>query len=123
MVENALRTHGIQYVSVHGETKDRIGCVKDFNTNPETRVFIGQIQTAGMGINLTSGSYCVFMSNSYSYGDRVQAEDRTHRIGQTKNVTYIDVVMRNTIDVAIHRALRKKESLASMVTGDLVKMV
>ena len=123
MVESALTKRSIKHVSVHGGTKDRIGNVKTFNEDKDTRVFIGQIQTAGMGINLTSASYCVFLSNSYSYGDRVQAEDRTHRIGQTKNVTYIDLLCRNTIDVKMHSILRKKESLAGMVTGDLVKMV
>ena len=116
MVEDALRSRGHKYVSVHGGTKDRIGKVHQFNGDPETRVFIGQIQTTGMGINLTAGSYCVFMSNSYSYGDRIQAEDRTHRIGQVKNVTYIDLLMRNSIDINIHRALKKKENLASRGT-------
>ena len=123
IIEDALRQHGIQHVSVHGDVTDRIERVKKFNTDKDTRVFIGQLQTAGIGINLTSASYCVFMSNSYSYGERIQAEDRTHRIGQTRNVTYIDILARSTIDVGIHRALRKKESLASMVTGDIIKML
>lgn len=123
MVESALSSAFIGHTSVHGGIDDRIERVKKFNEDEETRVFIGQLQTTGMGINLTAASYCVFMSNSYSYGERVQAEDRTHRIGQTRNVTYIDILARNTVDVGIHRALKKKESLAGMVTGDLVKMV
>jgi len=123
MVEQALRKLSIGYVSVHGGTDERIEKVKQFNTDDNTRVFIGQLQTAGIGINLTSASYCVFMSNSYSYGERVQAEDRTHRIGQTRNVTYIDILARGTIDEKIHRLLKKKESLAGMVVGDIVKMV
>ena len=123
MVEDALRKNNVPSVSVHGGVKDRIERVKQFNTSKDIKVFIGQIQTAGVGINLTSASYCVFMSNSYSYGERIQAEDRTHRIGQTKNVTYIDLLARGTIDLGIHRALRRKESLAAMVTGDLIKMV
>ena len=123
MVEEALRAKDIGYTSVHGDVKDRIERVRKFNTLKDTRVFIGQLQTAGIGINLTSASYCVFMSNSYSYGERAQAEDRLHRIGQSKNVTYIDLLARGTIDERIHRILRKKESLAGMVTGDLVRMV
>jgi SNF2 family DNA or RNA helicase len=123
MLEDALRQRTIQSVSVHGGTEDRIDRVRQFNTDKRTKVFIGQIQTAGIGINLTAASYCVFMSNSYSYGHRAQAEDRLHRIGQVKNVTYIDLLMRNTIDVGIHRTLGKKENLAAMVTGDLVAMV
>lgn len=123
LVEEALRERGITFVRVSGDTKERIKLVKQFNTDLGTRVFIGQLQTTGVGINLTSASYCVFMTNSYSYGERVQAEDRCHRIGQTRNVTYIDLIYRNTVDVHIHNTLRRKESLANMVTKDLIKMV
>jgi len=123
LVEKALSEHGITFVRVSGETKDRISVVKRFNSDDETRVFIGQLQTTGVGINLTSASYVVFMTNSYSYGERVQAEDRCHRIGQTKNVTYIDLLYRSSIDVSILRTLKNKESLATMVTRDLVRMV
>jgi SNF2 family DNA or RNA helicase len=123
MVEEALRKARIKYVSVHGGVSDRIPVIKAFNNDASIRCFIGQQQTAGIGINLTSASYCVFLSNSYSYGDRIQAEDRTHRIGQTRNVTYIDVLARGTVDEGIHKALRKKESLSAMVMGDIIKMV
>jgi len=121
MVEEAFRRAGISHVTVHGESTERIDRVKQFNNDPDTRCFIGQTQTTGMGINLTSGHYCIFMSNSYSYGDRVQCEDRLHRIGQENNVTYIDLLARNTIDLAIHRALRKKENLANMIVGDIIE--
>jgi SNF2 family DNA or RNA helicase len=123
LLESALDGSGVEYVRVSGEVKDRIPRVKRFNTDPNIRVFIGQLQTTGVGINLTAASYVVFMTNSYSYGERVQAEDRCHRIGQSKNVTYIDLLYRNTVDISIHRTLRNKESLANMVTKDLVRMV
>ncbi len=123
MVEEALRKARVKYVSVHGDTSDRIAKVTSFNSDKTVRVFIGQLQTAGIGINLTSASYCVFLSNSYSYGDRVQAEDRTHRIGQENNVTYIDILARDTIDERMHRVLRKKESLANLVVDDIINLV
>jgi len=123
LLERALEDSGVEYVRVSGEVKDRIERVKQFNQDPNKRVFIGQLQTTGVGINLTAASYVVFMTNSYSYGERVQAEDRCHRIGQSKNVTYIDLLYRNSVDVNIHRTLRNKESLATMVTKDLIRMV
>jgi SNF2 family DNA or RNA helicase len=70
-VEDALRRNATSFVSVHGDTKDRIEKVREFNGEGDIRCFIGQLQTAGIGINLTSASYCVFMSNSYSYGERI----------------------------------------------------
>jgi SNF2 family DNA or RNA helicase len=123
MVEEALRKARVKHVSVHGGTGDRLDCINKFNKDKDIRCFVGQLQTAGIGINLTSASYCVFLSNSYSYGDRVQAEDRTHRIGQENNVTYIDVLARGTIDERMHKVLRKKESLANLVVDDLINLV
>jgi SNF2 family DNA or RNA helicase len=120
----ALDKAGISYVSVFGETKDRIAVVTRFNKEPSIQVFIGQIDTAGQGINLQSAHYCVFLSNNYSYGDREQAEARIHRAGQTaRNCTYIDVVARDTVDERVLRILKRKESLASLLTSDIMRMV
>lgn len=123
-LEEALQRSGIKYVSVFGETRDRIAVVKQYNSNDDIQVFIGQLDTAGQGINLQSSSYCVFLSNNYSYGDREQAESRIHRQGQkAQNCTYIDVVARGMIDEKVLKILKHKESLASMLTSDLVKVV
>jgi len=123
-LENRCTMANIRFVSVYGETKDRVARVTEFNGEPEIKVFIGQIDTAGAGINLQAAAYCVFLSNNYSYGDREQAESRIHRQGQlAKNCTYIDLVCRNTIDEAVLKILKKKESLASMITKDLQQVV
>lgn len=123
-LEDALRASGIKFCSVYGDTKKRIEVVKQFNNRPELQVFIGQIDTAGQGINLQTSSYCVFLSNNYSWGDREQAESRIHRQGQlAKNCTYIDVVVRNSIDERVLGILKKKGSLASMLTSDIAKVV
>lgn len=121
-MQQALLRMGYACVTVCGETEDRIGAVRAFNTDPSIRVFIGQLQTAGIGINLTSASYMVFMTNSYSYGDRVQCEDRIHRIGQQKNCTYIDLLCENTIDGAVYNALKHKKNLSDTVI-DMKKLV
>lgn len=123
-LEEALQRSGIGYVSVYGGTEDRIAVVRRYNSSPDLQVFIGQIDTAGQGINLQSASYCVFLSNNYSFGDREQAESRIHRAGQVaKNCTYIDVVARGTIDDSVLKILKKKESLAGMLKTDLVRCV
>jgi len=120
MLEAAFRLHNISSVTVHGDVRDRISRIKKFNTDKNIKVFVGQISTAGVGVNLTAASYCIFFSNTYSYADRAQAEARLHRIGQTSNVTYLDLLMRNSIDTRVHSVLRKKESLAAIITGDTV---
>jgi SNF2 family DNA or RNA helicase len=63
----------------------------------------------------------IYYSNDFSLETRLQSEDRAHRIGQKKNVTYIDLVAKNTIDEKVMDALRNKQSVANLITGDNVK--
>lgn len=63
----------------------------------------------------------IYYSNSYDLEIRLQSEDRAHRIGQTKSVTYIDLVSPDTIDEKVLDALRSKVSLAGKVLGEEVK--
>jgi SNF2 family DNA or RNA helicase len=63
----------------------------------------------------------IYYSNSYDLEIRLQSEDRAHRIGQTKSVTYIDLVSPDTIDEKVLDALRYKVNLAGKVLGEEVK--
>lgn len=56
--------------------------------------------------------YSVFYENSFKYAERVQAEDRTHRIGQTRRPTYIDVYASCGIERRIAEAIVRKEDVA-----------
>lgn len=116
-VQNVLNDLKIKHVSIYGGVtgQDRQDNVRQFNQDAHLRVLIGQLDTAGLGINLTAAHYCVFLSNNYNYGARIQCEDRLHRIGQDKNVTYFDIIMKDSIDEAIIKALKMKQSLAEYV--------
>ncbi|MDD5354945.1 MAG: DEAD/DEAH box helicase [Candidatus Omnitrophica bacterium] len=120
-IREALDKAGHKYVVITGEVKEqtRQALIDDFNNNPGTRIFVGQGQTAGIGINLTAASYAVFYSNSYSYADRCQCEDRCHRVGSEvhKKITYIDLCA-GGIDEVILRVLKKKGDLASEVMSN-----
>lgn len=105
------------WTGIWGETVDRQDKVKEFNDG--AKIFIGQLQTAGLGINLQVARYCVFLSNSYSHGERLQCEDRLHRIGQSHNVTYIDIVARGSIDLTILKCLKEKKDLATQVIEEV----
>ena len=63
----------------------------------------------------------VYYSNSFDLEKRLQSEDRAHRIGQTKNVTYIDLIAVNSVDEKIVRALREKINIATQVLGEDIK--
>ena len=60
----------------------------------------------------------VYYSNSYDLELRVQSEDRAHRSGQTKSVTYVDLVCPGTVDEMILKALRNKINISTAVMGD-----
>jgi SNF2 family DNA or RNA helicase len=107
-------------VEYHGKVSDvdRQKAIDAFQTDASVRVFLGQIQTGGMGITLTAASTEIYISNTYTLADRLQSEDRAHRIGQKKTVTIIDVVTRKTVDEFILKALNDKKDIADVITGD-----
>ena len=110
-------------VSIFGEvsTEDRQQAVSKFQNDSSCRFFVGNPSTGGYGLTLTSASYVVYFSNSYNLEVREQSEDRAHRIGQDKNVTYIDLIAENTIDEFIVSALDKKLKLSAETLGEEVK--
>jgi SNF2 family DNA or RNA helicase len=76
---------------------------------------------AGVGLTLTEASLVIFVEADWLPGKLSQAEDRAHRIGQTKNVTYIDLIAVKTIDEKIVKALRDKIDISTQVLGEEVK--
>lgn len=116
-IENLLRLRKIQYGSIYGDVpmEERGKIVEDFQTNPDTKVFVAQIQTAGLGITLHAASTAVFYSYDYNYANYAQALARIHRIGQRLPVTYIHLVVDGSIDEKILAALKNKEDMAKTV--------
>lgn len=95
--------------------EQRGSIVEDFQQNPDTKVFVAQIQTAGLGITLHAASLAVFYSLDYNYANYAQALARIHRIGQHHPVTYIHLLAENTIDDTVLAALERKEDLARTI--------
>lgn len=107
-------------VSIYGEIKkeDRGAIVQQYQTDPDTVVFVGQIDTAGTGVTLTAADTCVYYSKNFNYAAYEQSLSRIHRIGQRNTCTYIDLVMEKTVDEMINRALAKKEDIAKTVVDN-----
>ena len=115
-------TVGTEAVATYyGETldEDRQQIIKSFQ-DPDSPLtyLISNVQTGGYGITLTEASTVIYYSNNYDLEKRLQSEDRAHRIGQTNKVTYIDLVVKGTVDEKIVKALRNKLDLAQEVLGD-----
>jgi hypothetical protein len=111
-------------VTYYGDTStdDRQKAIKKIQ-DPESpvRFIVGTPQTGGYGITLTGASTMIYYSNGYDLEKRQQSEARIDRIGQTKNMTYIDIIAENTIDDKIVKALRTKVNIASQVMGEELK--
>ena len=114
MVEKKRLSYGV----VRGGISDRAEQVSRFQNDPDCMIFIGQIQAAGMGLTLTSASTMVFYSCDYSMSNFDQAKSRIHRAGQKNNCLYIYLVVRNSIDGKVLKALRDKQNLAKMLVDD-----
>ena len=92
--------------------------IKKFQNDPNCRFLIGTPQTGGYSITLTAANTVIYYSNGYDLEKRLQSEDRAHRIGQKKAVTYVDLITEKTVDEKIVKALRKKINIASEVLGE-----
>jgi len=92
--------------------------IKRFQDDPECRFIVGTPSTGGYGITLTAANTVIYYSNGYDLEKRLQSEDRAHRIGQKKSVTYVDLMADDTVDEKIVKALRKKINIASEVLGE-----
>jgi len=89
-----------------------------FQNDSKVRYLVGTPQTGGYGITLTAANTVIYYSNGYDLEKRLQSEDRAHRIGQHKPVTYVDILAEDTVDEKIVKALRKKINIASEVMGE-----
>jgi SNF2 family DNA or RNA helicase len=124
IIKRIIKEYGEDsYVHYYGLTsqEDRQDFIRKFQNDPKCRFLIGTPQTGGYGITLTQANTVIYYSNGYDLEKRLQSEDRAHRIGQKKTVTYIDLICENTVDEKIVKALRDKINIASEVMGEELK--
>lgn len=116
-ITDFLIFQGIEYVDFHGDlnVQARKEAVESFQTDPKCRIFVGITSCGRFGLTLTEGRTVVYFSNSYSFEDRSQSEDRCHRAGLKHPVTYIDLIARGTIDKLILKSLKEKKDLSEFI--------
>jgi len=107
-------------VVLHGSMKkeDRQESVDKFQTDPNTKVFISNLKSGGVGITLTEAEVVIMNDLSFVPSDHSQAEDRAFRIGQKKNVSCIYPIYENTIEQTIYTILQNKKNIIDTVMGD-----
>lgn len=117
ILERELEKAGYNTVVITGDvsTEDRGQAEKDFWEDPDTRIFLGTIGSAGEGMNLQVADTIIFMDKSWTPAQNRQAEDRIHRVGQKGNATIISLIAKNTIDVDKEITLANKEETINKV--------
>lgn len=117
-IEMMLYKKGINYALIKGDVKDRAEQVDKFQNDDSVKVFIGQIQTTGMGLTLTKADTAVFYSLDFNYSNYEQAKARIHRIGQKNKCTYIHLIAEDTVDEKVMHALKNKKDIANLVVDN-----
>merc|ERR1719410_2175411 len=93
---------------------DRQANIDKFNTDPNQTVFLLSTRAGGLGINLTAADTCIIYDSDWNPQQDLQAQDRCHRIGQTKPVMIYRMVTANTIDQKIVERAAAKRKLEKM---------
>ena len=127
-IESIKQTLGDLYgkdsvVSIYGKdsVEDRKLAVASFQHNERCRFLVGNPSTGGYGLTLTAARNVIYFSNSYNLEVRKQSEDRAHRIGQKNKVSYIDLIVPNSIEMMIISALKRKVKLSAQTLGEEAK--
>ena len=120
LIEEALGSENVsRYDGTRNAEERRINLEK-FKKG-KTQFFIATTATGGEGLTLNQAKDTVYYSNSFKLTERLQSEDRNHRIGQNDSILYTDILAKNTIDEYIVGKLRKKLDISQQILGDEVK--
>ena len=100
-------------VKLTGEEKleERQQAVDRFQNDEKVKLFVGSILASGLGITLTAASNVVFVELDWVPGNMSQAEDRTHRIGQTESVLIQYLVLEGSLDATMAKTLIRKQEV------------
>lgn len=119
LLQEVLALEEIDHRVLHGATNvaERQDLIDEFNSNPDIPVFLLTTGAGGTGINLTSANKVIIFDQSDNPQDDIQAENRAHRLGQTRDVEVVRLISTGTIEELIYKACQKKIELANKVTG------
>ena len=119
-IEELLTGMNTGYTVIHGDVpmNQRGERVTAFQHDPACRVFVAQIQTAGLGITLTAADTAIFYSLDFSFANYDQCRARIHRIGQKNTCTYLHLLADDTVDERIMKVLKNKKSVADAVVDN-----
>src|SRR5208282_4164256 len=117
-VRARLDAAGVRYCYLDGKTRDRAAVLRRFKDGTDP-VFLISLKAGGFGLNLTEADYCFLLDPWWNPATEAQAVDRTHRIGQTRNVMVYRLIASGTIEEEVMALkARKQELFSSVIDSD-----
>jgi len=117
LVRDRLDAAGVRYCYLDGKTRDRAAVLRRFKDGTDP-VFLISLKAGGFGLNLTEADYCFLLDPWWNPATETQAIDRTHRIGQTRNVIVYRLIAKDTIEEKVMALKARKAELFSSVIDD-----
>ncbi len=121
LIRGRLEQMGVKYEYFDGSTSapDREKAIQSFQNDSTCRVFLISLKAGGVGLNLTAADYVYIVDPWWNPAVEQQAIDRTHRIGQTKNIFAYRMICKDTVEDKILSLQEKKRALAAdLITDD-----
>ncbi|WP_153797696.1 DEAD/DEAH box helicase [Foetidibacter luteolus] len=121
LIKEKLTELGVDYEYFDGSTSapDREKAIQRFQNEENCRVFLISLKAGGVGLNLTAADYVYIVDPWWNPAVEQQAIDRTHRIGQTKNIFAYRMICKDTVEDKILQLQEKKRLLAAdLITDD-----
>ncbi len=121
LIRQRLDELGVKYEYFDGSTSapDREKAIQSFQNDTSCRVFLISLKAGGVGLNLTAADYVYIVDPWWNPAVEQQAIDRTHRIGQTKNIFAYRMICKDTVEDKILSLQEKKKALAAdLITDD-----
>lgn len=120
LIKDKLKELEVQFEYFDGSTsaQERERAIQNFQNNDECRVFLISLKAGGVGLNLTAADYVYIVDPWWNPAVEQQAIDRTHRIGQTKNIFAYRMICKDTIEDKILQLQERKRSLAKDLISD-----
>ena len=118
IVRNRLAADGVVYEYLDGKTQKREACVERFQNDEACRLFLISLKAGGVGLNLTAADYVFILDPWWNPAVEAQAVDRTHRIGQVRQVFAYRLITRGTVEEKVLELQETKRQLADAILGE-----
>jgi len=118
IVRESLESSGVTYEYLDGATRNRQARVERFQSDPGCRLFLVSLKAGGLGLNLTAADYVFLLDPWWNPAVEAQAVDRSHRIGQTRQVFAYRLITRDTVEEKVLELQKTKRDLADAIIGE-----